>query len=941
MSIDLPVIQTLNDLKGLPQWVCYDQSKKPINPSTGYGADCNDPTSWGTYDQARLAWKRNGYPGLGFEFVKEQELTGIDLDKCVIDGEISDFAQGILNRLNSYAEYSPSGTGIHIWVRGSIPANLKASDGPAIEMYDRARYFTVTGKRVSGTPETIEDRQEELTKLYAEITEQRNNAQKKIHRQPKVINFPGLDSHYGLAALDIECQDLASTPNGSRNEQLNRAAYSLGQLIAGNELSRSTVERELYTAAERAGLSHHEIERTMKSGIESGMKSPRTRPVDDIIYGTSEDSAGIPQPNSNKPPDINFILKCLAEGEYGDSQLFAHLFKGQVIYDHTSQEWYLWAGHWWKCDETGKIKHLVSGKLASVFLQACAMLYEQSSQKVAKAETGGDEKELELAREALEANKKTIKELTGRAYSLRQASRLKNVLYFASAHDGMGIIASQWDCDPWLLGVPNGVLDLRTGGLRDGKPADYIRTTSPTEWKGLHAPAPRWERFLEEIFEDRTPEERKELISFLQRLLGYGITGVVMEHIFAVFYGEDGRNGKDTIQKALTDTLGSVSGAIHKDVLLDTGRGHSAGAPTPHLSDLQGRRLAWASEPEKGARFNVGQIKELSGGGDIATRGLHEKKITKLKPSHLLILLTNHKPHADANDAAFWDRLRLITFNMRFVDDPQAPNERKKDLTLWSQLAEEASGILAWLIRGCLDWKENGLNTPQTVLNAGVAYRNEEDVLKTFMDECCIIKEDARTKASTLYETYKMWAQDGNLHVMNKTVFGLQLSKKKFTKVTTKHGIFYHGLGLLTTEGEQLVNSSSLFQNYSPSSEPASEAPLDSIRTNDGEQCEQFQRVFSKSSSREDEFLEKPVKTIHTIHPEEKGIPLEELVEPVNGRVNSLEDSPKLFTGAEKLFTPDSICSGCLDQGVETPATFEFDEIMYCSACYERLMKKS
>jgi hypothetical protein len=314
MYINPPAVQTLNDLKDLPQWVCYDSSKKPINPRTGYGADCNNPSSWGTYDQARLAWKRNGYPGIGFEFVKEQGLTGIDLDKCVDEnGEISEFAQRIIERLDSYAEYSPSGKGIHVWVCGNIPANLKASDGPAIEMYDHQRYFTVTGKHVPGTPQTIEERQEELSQLYNEIVEQRNNIQKQKNQpKHKIINFPGLDSQYGLAALDIECQDVASAPNGTRNETLNKAAYSLGQLIAGNELSRGTVERELYTAAERAGLSHREIERTMRSGIESGMKSPRTRPVDDIIYGTDEGTTRVPQSNGKEPPDIDFILKCLS-----------------------------------------------------------------------------------------------------------------------------------------------------------------------------------------------------------------------------------------------------------------------------------------------------------------------------------------------------------------------------------------------------------------------------------------------------------------------------------------------------------------------------------------------------------------------------------------------------------------------------------------------------
>src|SRR5437879_9159262 len=323
------IITTLEDLKSLPQWVCYTfPDKKPINPHTGYGADCNDPTSWGTYNQARFAWKKHNYPGIGFEFIREQGLAGIDLDKCIIDGEISESAQKIILRLNSYTEVSPSGKGIHIWVRGNIPTNLKADgDNLGVEMYDHQRYFTVTGKHISGTSETIEDRQEELLALYHEISEKRKRLQEqKNPPKRKVINFPGSDSPYGLAALDTECQELASTPNGSRNERLNKAAYNLGQLVAGNEISRSTVERELYASAERSGLGHREIERTMRSGIESGMKSPRTRPVDDIIYGSEEDTGEkSPRSGDNEPPSIDFILQCLNEGEYGDSQLFARL----------------------------------------------------------------------------------------------------------------------------------------------------------------------------------------------------------------------------------------------------------------------------------------------------------------------------------------------------------------------------------------------------------------------------------------------------------------------------------------------------------------------------------------------------------------------------------------------------------------------------------------
>jgi len=371
----------------------------------------------------------------------------------------------------------------------------------------------------------------------------------------------------------------------------------------------------------------------------------------------------------------------------------------------------------------------------------------------------------------------------------------------------------------------------------------------------------------------------------------------------------------------LTKVLGAISAAIHKDVLLDAGKGHSAGAPTPHLSALQGRRLAWASEPEKGARFNVGQIKELSGGGEIPTRGLHEKKYTKIQPSHLLLLLTNHKPHADANDTAFWDRLVMITFNMRFVDNPVEQNERKKDTTLWARLEEEASGILAWLVRGCLEWQRVGLNIPDQVKRDGKNYRDQEDELKTFLDECCVIAENVKVKASTLYSAYTKWAESGNLYVLNRTNFGLQLSKKKFQKKNTKHGILYEGIGLLDTiEGEGLVNSSPKpFTQYKPATGACSEV----TSKNEVNSGEQFLGVSSKNGSIRTDFLEKPDKTIHTIHPSEEDSMLDQPVEPVNGLVNSSQNpSPTIH--------PQTCLSHSTREVFKTTATGR-----YCKKCWD------
>ncbi len=308
--------------------------------------------------------------------------------------------------------------------------------------------------------------------------------------------------------------------------------------------------------------------------------------------------------------------------------------------------------------------------------------------------------------------------LIERAKALKTLRRAQAVLTYAQAY--LSITSSQWDTNPWLLGTREGVLDLKTGELRVGKPEEYIRTIIPTTWRGLQEPAPRFEQYLHEIFADRADVECDELIGFLQRALGYGITGHVNEHIFLMLYGEEGRNGKDTLMTRLQRVLGSTVGAVSNDVIIaGNSKFLTPGSAKPHLCALQGKRIVWASETSKGARFDVGQVKFLTGGGDIPARQLYGRDYS-FAPSHLLILLTNNKPHADAQDSAFWDRICPIVFNMRFVDHPVAPNERQKDRTLGEALDRENSGILAWLVRGCLTWQRQEVHIPAAVL---MAYR--------------------------------------------------------------------------------------------------------------------------------------------------------------------------------------------------------------------------
>jgi putative DNA primase/helicase len=291
--------------------------------------------------------------------------------------------------------------------------------------------------------------------------------------------------------------------------------------------------------------------------------------------------------------------------------------------------------------------------------------------------------------------------------------------------------------------------------------------------------------------------------------LGYGLTGNVNEHIFLMLYGEEGRNGKDTLMSVLARVLGETVGAVSNDVIIASGKQATPGSAKPHLCSLQGKRIAWASETDKGARFDIAQVKFLTGGGSIPARHLYGEDFT-FEPSHLLVLLTNNKPHADASDKAFWERLCPITFNLRFVDQPQAPNERKKDTRLGQALQAEASGILAWLVRGCLDWQKIGLQIPACILRERKAYQGEEDTLGQFLDECCVITPQAKVKAILLYARYAQWCEQNRLKAMTGTAFGLAMGKR-YRRDREKHGMHYYGIGLLATD-ELMVKSGEGFQ---------------------------------------------------------------------------------------------------------------------------------
>ncbi len=349
------------------------------------------------------------------------------------------------------------------------------------------------------------------------------------------------------------------------------------------------------------------------------------------------------------------------------------------------------------------------------------------------------------------------KKIRKRILSLQALKRKQEVLRLArTGARSLAIQGDEWDRDPWLLGVENGVIDLRTGELRSGKPADYIRTVARTSFLGLYYPAPTWERALSEIFSDNP-----EVTPYIQKLLGYGITGLTNLHMILIFYGPSGRNGKGTVIEALKIVLGDLAHKTRTAALLQSRYPSARGAADADTVAFQGKRIIWASETDDGQSLDAARIKELTGGDTLNARLPYAKRAVEFAPSHLLILLTNHRPKVPADDEALWSRLHLIPFNQRFVDDPVKPNERRADHALMEKLKQEVPGILAWLVRGCLAWQKEDLCQPDCVKVSIDEYRSAEDELVQFLEDEGILKSGpSEIRTSFLHADYVRWFHD-------------------------------------------------------------------------------------------------------------------------------------------------------------------------------------
>ena len=479
--------------------------------------------------------------------------------------------------------------------------------------------------------------------------------------------------------------------------------------------------------------------------------------------------------------DLGFVSRCFLSNEVGDSMLYNLMHRGKYIYNVVTTRWMKYTGPHWEIDYNGESL----ADCEAVVVQYLRLMAD-ADQRLEKLDPKEDKNEFK----SLQAYKKRI---IARFDRLRSGRGRRTLLDCCATNaEPITVHPDQLDKQPWLFACKNGVVDLRTGEFREhGSPEDYLTLAAPTEWRGLDEPAPWWDRFLRSILEDE-----QDVIDFLLRALGYSITGLNVERIFIVLFGQYGQNGKGTLMEILYHVLGGYAGPIQSEMLMSQRFSKGSSGPSPDLMALKGRRLAWASESEEGQSFAAGKIKLFSGGDPLVGRGLNDKDQTTFFPSHTLYLLTNAKPHAPAHDSAFWERIKVIDFPLSFVRrKPELPHERLADPDLLDNLKGEASGILASLVRSCIEWQKKGMAPPEKVLADTLQYRRDEDDMQDFLDKYCTFGADERASFSGLYTKYKEWWEEvATSRPMSKKKFGTLLSLK-YKKVKSGK-MYYLGLSL-------------------------------------------------------------------------------------------------------------------------------------------------
>jgi putative DNA primase/helicase len=436
--------------------------------------------------------------------------------------------------------------------------------------------------------------------------------------------------------------------------------------------------------------------------------------------------------------------------DFWNSENFVKEYKGKLLHCENWGCWLIYKDGRWVRDNSNETQGLAKKIILRYYHQASTI--------------ENDKERKELVKHALKS----------------ETQRAVNAMIELSKSD-LAVTPDAFDKDPYIINLKNGTLNLETMEFREHRPEDLLTRQMNVEYNPM-AICPRWISFLNKIF-----NQNKDLIEFIQKALGYSLTGDTGEDCLFILYGT-GQNGKTTFLKTISEIWGDYALDTPTETLLAKERDNIPN----DLARLRGARLVTSSESQEGRRFNEILIKKLTGRDRITARFLRQE-FFEFDPTFKIWIATNHKPVVRENSIAFWRRIRLIPFTVQIPNEEIIPNFEKI-------LLEEKEGIFNWILEGFRKWRENRLGIPEEVKKATQDYRDEMDVLGEFISTMCIENPEIRTATKELYQAYCNWCKENGEEPISSRAFGRRLEERGYKAVRLAHGTRgWQGLGLRST----------------------------------------------------------------------------------------------------------------------------------------------
>lgn len=757
-----------SELKALPQWILWRAEEKSSRYTKipyqvdGNEARSNDRRTWSTFATAAKFYTESNADGIGFVFSRQDKFIGIDIDKCVtysaddtekVNPIINDFAKEIIDTLDSYTEFSVSGTGIHIIIKGSLPQSVvgtgRKSAKHGLEIYQYGRYFTMTGNRENSNE--IYERSEEVAEILEKYFDDsdikgRVNLAEYENDEIKLSNEALWERMFRSKSGD----EIRSLYNGNLiNDDHSSSDLALCNHLAfwtGKSASRmdsmfreTSLMRDKWDRIHFSDTGETYGERTIAEAISSTTTTvlDHKHEIEYAEFDVSSNVDAVADIDEAKPK------KKFRLNELGNAERIAYEY-GHAIRFVSEIGWMLWDGKRWKYDNKLQIERIANKVLREL-------------------EKSDDEMERSWARKCGKRN-------------IRMNS-IKDLMPLVPAE------REEFDRHKFLFNCSNGILNLRTGELQQHDRELRLSKLANVEFDEK-AQCPTWLSFLQQIFKGDN-----ELIDYMQRLIGYSMTGDISEQGMYFLVG-GGSNGKSTFINIIKAMMGDYGLQTKSDTFI---KKKNDGANND-IARLVGSRFVSAVESEEGEKLQESLVKTITGGEPILARFLRQE-FFEFIPEFKVFFTTNHKPIIGGVDEGIWRRVKIIPFTLNLK-----PHERDKKLE--EKLSLEMSGILNWALEGCLKWQESGLKEPKVVVDATGNYKEEMDILAPFLAEICYTDEPKneaiRIEAQELYKVYDNWCfKSGERQIGNRSFYRM-LETKGFGKTKgTGNKTFLTGITLV------------------------------------------------------------------------------------------------------------------------------------------------